>query len=113
MTQQKAFEVISDTNFADIDSAEQGEKLFFALDVQESGMYDVSELRNAGLTVWIQEADSSGMLGAARLRPDRAKLEWDVPSYMTVCNFNSAWGDSRIGLDSENRKFVLLAAPPV
>ena len=113
VTQQKAFEVISDTNFADIDSAEQGEKLFFALDVQESGMYDVSELRNAGLTVWIQEADSSGMLGAARLRPDRAKLEWDVPSYMTVCNFNSAWGDSRIGLDSENRKFVLLAAPPV
>ncbi len=111
VSQKKAFEVISDTNFADVDTAEQGEKLFFALDVPESGMYDVSELRDAGLTVWFQEANPNGSLSAARLRPEWVKLEWDVPGYMTVCNYDSAWGDARIGLDAENKKFVLLAAP--
>lgn len=110
VTQTKAFDVISETNFAEVESAAQGEKLFFALDIPESGLYDLSELRNAGLTVWIQDADLNGALGAAKLRPEWAKLEWDVPSYMTVCNYNSAWGDTRIGLDAENRKFVLLAA---
>ena len=111
VSQKKAFEVISDTNFADVDTAEQGEKLFFALDVPESGTYDVSELRDAGLTVWFQEANPNGILSAARLRPEWVKLEWDVPGYMTVCNYDSAWGDARIGLDAENKKFVLLAAP--
>lgn len=111
VSQKKAFEVISDTNFAYVDTAEQGEKLFFALDVPESGSYDVSELRNAGLTVWFQEANSDGILSAAKLRPEWVKLDWDVPGYMTVCNYDSAWGDARIGLDAENKKFVLLAAP--
>ena len=110
VSQTRAFEVISETNFAEVESAGQGEKLFFALDVPESGLYDLSELWNAGLTVWIQDTDLNGALGTAKLRPDWAKLEWDVPSYLTVCNFNSAWGDARIGLDAENRKFVLLAA---
>ena len=110
VTQNEAFELISETNFVDVDKAEQGEKLFFALDIPESGIYDVSELRNAGLTVWFQEADSDGILSAARLRPEWVKLEWDVPGYMTVCNYDSAWGDARIGLDGENHKFLLLAA---
>ena len=111
VTQKKAFEVISDTNFAEVDKAEQGEKLFFALDVPVSGTYDLSELRNAGLTVWFQEANSDGSLNSARLRPEWVNLAWDVPAYMTVCNCDSAWGNARIGLDSKNSKFVLLAAP--
>ena len=111
VTRQKAFEVISDTNFAEVEAAAQGEKLFFALDVAESGVYDVSELRDAGLTVWFQEANGNGGLSAAKLRPDWVKLDWDVPGYMTVCNLDSAWGDARIGLDVENRKFTFLAAP--
>ena len=111
VSRKKAFEIISDTNFVDVEKAEQGEKLFFALDVPESGIYDVSELRNAGLTVWFQNADGNGGLSVARLRPEWVKLDWDVPGYMTVCNCNSAWSNTRIGLDSENRKFVLLAAP--
>ena len=111
VSRKKAFEIISDTNFVDVEKAEQGEKLFFALDVPESGIYDVSELRNAGLTVWFQNADGNGGLSAAKLRPEWVKLDWDVPGYMTVCNYDSAWGDARIGLDAENKKCVLLAAP--
>lgn len=112
VSQKKVFEVISETNFAEVDAAERGEKLFFALVVPASGTYDVSELRNAGLTVWFQEADRDGNLSSAKLRPEWVKLEWDVPGYMTVCNYDSAWGDARIGLDVENNKFTFLAAPP-
>lgn len=111
VTRKEAFEVISESNFAEVQSAERGEKLFFALDIQESGLYDVSELQNAGLAVWLQEATARGNLGAARLCQESADLAWDVPAYMTLCNLDSAWGDARIGLDGENRKFVFLAAP--
>ena len=111
VSRKEAFEVISDTNFAEVQSAERGEKLFFALDIQESSLYDVSELQNAGLTVWLQEVTSRGNLGAAKLCQESVDLAWDILAYMTVCNYDSAWGDTRIGLDSENRKFVLLAAP--
>lgn len=111
VSQKEAFEVISGSNFAEVQSAERGEKLFFALDIQESSLYDVSELQNAGLTVWLQEVTSRGNLGAAKLCQDSVDLSWDVPAYMTVCNLDSAWGDARIGLDSENRKFTFLAAP--
>ncbi len=113
VSQNEAFEIISATESAEVNTAEQGEKLFFALDIQESGRYDVSELQNAGLTVWFQKANSNGSLGPAKLRPDWVDLQWDVPSYMTLCNNSSAWGDSIISLDSENHKFVLLAASSI
>jgi hypothetical protein len=111
VSQKEVFHVISESNFAEVQSAEQGEKLFFALDIQESSLYDMSELQNAGLTVWLQEVTGRGNLGAAKLCKESADLAWDVPTYMTLCNCDSAWGDARIGLDSENHKFVLLAAP--
>jgi|GEM_PF-5599841 len=111
VARNESFELISATDSAEVDHAEQGEKLLFALEVPESGIYDVSELREAGLTVWFQETDADGRLGASKLRPDWVELEWDVPGYMTVCNSTSAWGDAIIGLDSERHKFVLSAAP--
>ena len=111
VSQEEAFDVISESNFAEVQSAERGEKLFFALDIQESSLYDVSELQNAGLTVWLQEVTSRGNLGAAKLCQESVDLAWDIQAYMTLCNYDSAWGDARIGLDSENHKFVLLAAP--
>lgn len=111
VSQKEAFDVISESNFAEVQSAEQGEKLFFALDIQGSGLYDVSELQNAGLTVWLQEVTSRGNLGTAKLCQESVDLAWDIPAYMTLCNYDSAWGDARIGLDSEKRKFTFLAAP--
>lgn len=111
VSQKEAFDVISESNFAEVQSAERGEKLFFALDIQESSPYDVSELQNAGLAVWLQEVTGRGNLGPAKLCQEAVDLAWDIPAYMTVCNYDSAWGDTRIGLDSENHKFVLLAAP--
>ncbi|MBQ7177700.1 MAG: hypothetical protein IJS08_09825 [Victivallales bacterium] len=77
------------------------------MDIEESGMYDVSELRDAGLTVWFQEANEYGDLGSPKLRPEWVNLKWDAPSYMTICNSHSAWGDSIISLDRENHRFVL------
>ncbi|MBQ7696426.1 MAG: T9SS type A sorting domain-containing protein [Lentisphaeria bacterium] len=111
VARNESFELISATDSAEVDHAEQGEKLLFALEVPESGIYDVTELQGAGLTVWFQETDADGRLGASKLRPEWVELEWDVPGYMTVCNSTSAWGDAIIGLDSEKHKFVLSAAP--
>ena len=110
VNRNKAFQLISETSFAEIQSAEQGEKLFYALDIPESGRYDLSELQNAGLSVWVQEADNNGNLKSAKLRPGWVNLDWDTPSYMTICNDHSAWTDTRIGLDGENHKFVLFTA---
>ena len=110
VSQKEAFEVISETESAEIQMAGKGEKVFFALDVPESGIYDVSELQNAGLTTWFQEGNNNGKLGPAKLRPDWVELQWDVPSYMTLCNNSASWGDAVIGLDAENHKFTFLSA---
>jgi len=56
------------------------------------------------------KTDGNGNLGAAKLRSKWGNFYWNILRYMTVCNCNSAWCDARSGSDSENRKFVLLAA---
>ena len=113
VNRNEAFNFISENDPAEVRAAEQGEKLFFEVAIGESGVYDVSDLREAGLTVWFQEATDNGILSAAKLRPDWVSLDWDVPCYMTICNNTSAWGDTLISLDSENHKFVLSSIPAV
>ena len=46
----------------------------------------------AGFTVWFQNAVGDGNLCAAKIRPEWGKLEWNVPSYMTVCKLQFRLG---------------------
>ena len=106
VNQTKSYGLITAGNAAMVENAAKGEKLMFAVDVEEDGVYDVSELLSAGLKVSFHEARTSGKLGNIQLSRGHVELSDDEISYMKVYGEYAAWGDAAIGLDAENRRFT-------
>jgi len=107
VSQDEAFTVISVADPAEVARAEKKEKLFYELDIDGTGMYDVSELVDAGLKVGFQKADGSGSLKSIKLSSGQVELEDGIAYYMTVSNNREAWGEVAIELDPERRKLKL------
>lgn len=107
VSQNEAFTVISEADPAEVAWAAKNEKLFFELDIDWGGAYDVSELVDAGLKVGFQKVKTNGALANVKLRSGQVEFESGIAYYMTVCNNREAWGDVAIGLDAEKRKIKL------